>query len=413
MMNRSRTKLNVNLIVQLLLIWFIFQSVISSSLLKHSNYASVFTLIRDFSLIVRLFMIVFGSFYITRRKIEKKYLVVLFIYALILLVTKVYNDSWQFFDALFIALLFKDEISREQIISLFLRTIIVSCSIVILAYFVGVFPHYAVIRFGGRERIYLGFAHPNTLGYYSMICSFLFVLAIKERINYLHIALLIAVAYWVYVYPNSFTSSISILLLAVYILVNKVYFFLFKKNVVKSNLIRIASIILVPSIIILVFWFVSNSANSLYADDTLRTFYSRFRLGSQAIQQYGIHLFGSRDIEFVGTAAIYFEKTGKKYFTVDCFYIQLLVKYGIVPSLFFFVYYISCIKATLRERDSDILVILVILAFYSISESMILAVPTSFVFIISSQYIFKRRKSVVRKNTTIPSFSAGFAEKRI
>lgn len=387
-MKEHRFKLNTGLVVKLLLIWFIFQSVLSGSLFEYSDYKGILALVGSVTLLLRYFMMAFGVYWISRKRLKRKYFIPLVVYVLIVVITKINANSWLFFDVFFIAFIFRDAISREQTIKVFFMTILISCVVVILANYAGLFPNYVVRRLDGRERMHLGFAHPNTLGYYIMICSFLIVLICKEKINFFHIIALIIVAYFVYVYPNSFSSAISILLMSIYLLVKKLYFLLFKKNVVKSRLIRIASITIVPIIVFIIFWIVSNSFNFTYMYDTFGTFYSRFRFGSQAIQQYGIHLFGSKDIAFVGTAARFFGGIGSEYFTIDCLYIFVLVRYGIIPSFFIAAVYVMCIRASIKKQDSDILAILVIFSVYSINESMFLAVPTSFVFIISSQYIF-------------------------
>ena len=391
-MSKRRKKLNESKVIELLIVWFVFQAVITSSLLKYSNYKSLVSLIYVINIVARLFMIAVGIYTIKKRKINKNHFLYLCIYVIIVVITILYNKSYQFLDSLFIAIFFGNKLSKEQIIKIFFWTILISCGLVVVMYFSGVFPHYVVRRIDGRERAYFGFAHPNSLGYYVMILCFLGVLEIKDKIRYIYIVLLIIVSYFVYVFPNSLSSALLILLLALYLLINKMYIFLFKSNVIKNNLVKYGSMLLVPIIVVFVYWFVTNASNMKLADESLRTLYARFRLGSQAIQQYGIHLFGTRDIDFVGTAARYFENTTKKYFTVDCFYVQILVRYGIIPSMSFFAFYCCCITASIKSKDADVLIMLILMAIYSIIESMALAVPTSFLYIISSGYILKSRK---------------------
>lgn len=396
MMKRNRVRLNETFIIELLVIWFVFQSAITSSLLRYSSFQRINTIIQLANNAARILMIAFGFFSLLKDKIRKDFLVPLILYVLTVFVTKVYNGAFQFLDALFVAFVFKNKLKRKRLIDIFFWTALCSFVLVILMYYAGFFPHFAVFRLDGRERLYLGFSHPNTVGYYVMILCFLSVLRIRERIRYLHIVALIAAAYFVYVYPNSFSSALSILLLALYLIIDKLYYFFFRRNAIRSRFLRYGSIAAIPLIIVVVFWFVANASSSMLANEMLRTFYSRFRLGGQAIQRYGIHLFGSRNIEFVGTAARYFESSAREYFTVDCFYIQILVRFGIVPSLLFFMYYIACIKACISARDPVILVMLIIIAIYSINESMVLAVPTSFLFIIASGYLWNNQRPALR-----------------
>lgn len=390
-------KINESTIVEIFIIWFLFQTVITSSLLIYSDYKNIVSVILKINITARILMILFGICVLLYNKVKKNFIIPLFIYALIVIITKLYNDSYEFLDALFIAFVFRDKLKQENIINIFLGTILISLSIVIVLYFAGVFPSYDLIRSDGKVRISLGFAHPNTLGYYIMILCFLGVLRIKGKVKCYHILLLAAASYFVYVYPNSKTSAFSILLFAFYLVINKIYSFIHNKNITKNRIFRIGSIILIPILIIAVYRVVYIALDYTMSNEAFRAFFNRFRLGNSAFQQYGIHLFGSKEIEFAGTAARYFGITTAKYFTVDSFYIYILVKFGIIPSLFFFIYYISCIKACINAGDSYILVMLLIIAVYSISESMILAIPSSFLFIISSKYLWNRENNLASK----------------
>ena len=405
-------KIRISTILELFIIWLLFQSVISSSLLRYSNYDSVLILFRYVTIGVRFALIVLGLYCFSRERVRRNTLIPLVLYIIVVLITTIYNKSFDFFDALFVAFVFRNKLSRERIIRIFFWTILISCMFVILAYCAGAFPYYVVRRTDGRERMHLGFVHPNSLGYYVMTISFIWVLKIKDKIKLIHVAILILVSLFLYIYPNSFSSAISLLLFAVYLLTNNVYSFLFKNDVIKNVLVRYSVIVLVPIIVIVIYWLVTNVANASLASETLYTFFARFRLGSQAIQKYGIHLFGSRDIQFVGTATRYFENSGLRYFTVDCFYIQVLVKYGIVPTLFFLSYYIACLRACIKVYDSRLLGIFVILAVYSINEAMILSVTSSFLYIIASAYLWDRG-NITSSTKTGQRHNTWFVIKRI
>ena len=105
-----KARFNENSIIELFIIWFLFQAVLGSSLLKYSNHDSIVTAIRLISIIARVSIIIYGVYFLSQNKINKSFLIPLVMYAFVVVVTVFYNHSYQFFDTLFIAFIFKDKI---------------------------------------------------------------------------------------------------------------------------------------------------------------------------------------------------------------------------------------------------------------------------------------------------------------
>lgn len=372
------------IIVMILIAWFVFQAVISGSLLRYSDYKLIVSVIYSVNKYARLFLIIFGLAHLFKgdiKTISIPRVLFLCLFFFVLVLDKGFNQSNTLLDTFFIAFVFGDILKKKQVIDCFLITIIVSCAFVFLAYFMGLLPEFIILRKDGRERIGLGFAHPNSLGYYVMIICFLLVIRKGGNISNLYLMILILAAFFIYKYPNSNSSALSVGLFAVYLALQKMYYLFYGKDLIKNPVFRFIAFIIVPGVLIATVILVSSHTGMDQADEMMHNFSARFSYANRAIREYGIHLLGS-DIPIVGRAAQFFSDVRIDYFALDCFYVQILVKMGIIPGVYVMLCYVMFMIIARYSGDTDSLVILMILAVYAISEAMILTVPTSFIFII-------------------------------
>jgi hypothetical protein len=243
-----------------------------------------------------------------------------------------------------------------------------------------IFPEFYIYRSNGVRRLTLGFSHPNVLGRIIFLLCLLYVIKKERDLKVYHLIFFSFVSLWVYIYPNSISSALMIILIVIIEAVNMAYKKMFKSDIIKSWMFRCFAILLIPILIIGVFYIVVTNTGENILSDFSVTFYKRFLYGMEAFKTYGISLFGQR-VKFVGQAMQYF--VGGKYFVIDCLYILLPLQYGIIPSLYFLLVYIKGIKNCIKYKDVNLLIAMLILAIYSISENGLAVGYSAFVFILS------------------------------
>ncbi len=373
-------------ILAILISILVLQAVLSGSLFKYSDYSSFSTLVRRLSQVARLLIIFIGCHHFLNSENKKKDIIPLLMYVLIVFISRAFTHSALLFDSLFVSFVFRDVFKRDQVINLFLYSITGSFLIVVMSYFAGMLPEYIVTRKDGRERMSLGFAHPNTLGYYVMIICFLLVLRRKGKIKVVHMGVLFLAFCFIHIFPNSNSSAISVLLFSAYLIVSSLYDRFSNKKLINNKLFRILVLSVIPICLLIIAYYVIRAFDYTHIEDATRNFYSRMKMGSEAISNSGMDLFRLKEVEFSGTAARYFGVSSKRYFVVDSLYLYALVAFGLIPSIFFLFYYIICEVKAMNAEDTDILVLFAIMALYSVNESMMLAAPASFLYIIASGY---------------------------
>lgn len=372
-----------NELTYIIIIILTYISIIQASLLSYSN-ETLAAYLYYFGILVRAFMIMKFFF---DRSIRKSNIRNIILFFAIFLISYFAIGSFTFFDLFYFSVLYKNRLKYEKIVDIFLITMIAGFISVILLDYIGYFPKFSVSRFGTSIiRYSYGFSHPNVTGRFVLYICILWILKRRENIKLWDFAIITGAAYWVYVYPNSVTSALMIVSIAVGILISKTYTFIFKKELVNNQLIKWLSVIIVPLIFIVIFYIAINASQNSTSilNELSETFYSRFWGGMSAIQKYSINLFGNR-ISFVTAAQRYFGSF-LNYFTVDCLYILLPLRYGILCTIYFmFQLYIS-IKQTIIKRDTYLFLTFMIFILYSIAENGLIVMYSSFVFILSNSY---------------------------
>lgn len=383
-------KINTNkLLLCLIGLMLFFNIVFQTTLLKY-KYSGISTFDFRVEIALRIAIVLVGLYqtrYYTKQEVQE-----LMLFLLISGVSLYTLKYFAVFDLFFIAF-FCRKIEPSKIIDTFFYSILAGFLTVLMLNHLGFMPEFNIYRsLTNQVRLNLGFTHPNVLGRIVFLLCALYTLKKQNEIRAYHLLLMGIIAYWVYVYPNSVTSALMILLIVVLLSITKIYSFLFQKELIKNTIFRIAVLVLVPIILIVVYVILLNQSGENVFSDLSRTFSLRFIYGMQAISNYGIHLFGS-NLPIVSNAGAYFGDSSMKYFVIDCLYIYLPVQYGVVPTILYFGEYIKSVRNCVRQKDIYMTVLLAIMAVYSISENGAALFYSSFIFIYSLSRKYTSKKS--------------------
>lgn len=358
----------------------LFCSVLQASLLGYVN-SSLLSLIYLISLILRLALVLFWI--LSNPRYSKKDIAGSFVLFILIITSYISIGSLTLFDLFFVAMTYK-KLEYEKTINCFIMGILFGFITVLLLYYIGGLPSFSIFRNEtGFARNSFGFSHPNVAGRMVLYLCMLWILKRKKEVRVIELIIMSVAAYWVYVYPNSITASLMIILLIVVVLISKCYKYLFNRDFVTSAIVRWGSMILIPSVFIVTFYLVANSGNHSVIAYISETFYSRFWGGLAAIQQYPINLFGNK-IRMIGAAERYFGGNSQSYFTIDCLYVLLPVRYGIITTLYVAYRIFDAIKITLRFKQTYLLIVLIVMLIYSFAENGLTLFYSSFVFICAS-----------------------------
>jgi hypothetical protein len=172
-------------------------------------------------------------------------------------------------------------------------------------------------------------------------------------------------------------------MLDVSLILIKLYKILFKKEAVSGALLRLTGMIVVPVIFGVIFYLLVNMDSCSILKDISETVYSRFSMGLEAIKRYSINLFGNK-ITFVTSSQRYFSNSSDSYFVVDCLYILLLVRFGIIATLYYVYQLYLVIIKSIRKKDTYLFMGMILLLLYSVLENGMTVIGTSYMFVAAS-----------------------------
>lgn len=321
------------------------------------------------NLIIHFLTLLIWLFLFSRGKRKKKELIPIIAFFVISFLSWRTSNNFKVFDVFFVPVLFSKFIDYKKIIKIYISTIILVSGIIILLYYRGFFPSYISTRDNGTIRTSLGYGHPNTLGFLALLLVILFYLYKNGKLNVVDYIIGYGASLWVYIYPNSITSSLLIFAFVTVLIIINLYQFLFKKNIIKSRFLQFISIIGIPILIFAIYNLTISNYGSRITDDLLSTFASRFLLAYRGVKTYGIHLLGNTSIEYVGSVSQYFSSSYSEYFVIDCFYMYMLVSFGIIPTIYYFYKMIDSIRVVINKKNTVLWISLIIIAVFQICES--------------------------------------------
>ena len=279
-----------------------------------------------------------------------------------------------------------------------LRTYVVVVGILVVAVFllslVGMVPNLQYNR-EGVIRNSFGFIYPTD---FASHCFYLFLAIsylLKDKFIWTRSLFGVLLSAFIIKYCDARLNALSILLATVIF----IYFYYSKGKKLKIFALFPYSAVIFASIVTYLSYKFSWSNPFLVSVNKLIT--GRLALGRNAFDTFGVHLFGTRNVQFIGSGGKTESVIGYNY--VDSSYVQMLFTYGIVPVVLLIIIYVVASRKQYKDGQYLLVAILSLIAFNCMIEAFWF-VPTYniFMFLLFTTNTFSKKESndIVALNVT-------------
>ena len=279
-----------------------------------------------------------------------------------------------------------------------LRNYVIVAGILVVGVFllslVGMVPNLQYNR-AGVIRNSFGFIYPTD---FASHCFYLFLAIsylLKDKFIWTRSLFGVLLSAFIIKYCDARLNALSILLATVIF----IYFYYSKEKKLKIFALFPYSAVVFASIVTYLSYKFSWSNPFLVSVNKLIT--GRLALGRNAFDTFGVHLFGTRNVQFIGSGGKTESVIGYNY--VDSSYVQMLFTYGIVPVVLLIIIYVVASKKQYKDGQYLLVAILSLIAFNCMIEAFWF-VPTYniFMFLLFTTNTFSKKESndITKLNAT-------------
>lgn len=279
-----------------------------------------------------------------------------------------------------------------------LRNYVVVAGILVVGVFLlslaGIVPNLQYNR-AGVIRNSFGFIYPTD---FASHCFYLFLAIsylLKDKFIWTRSLFGVLLSAFIIKYCDARLNALSILLATVIF----IYFYYSKEKKLKIFALFPYSAVIFASIVTYLSYKFSWSNPFLVTVNKLIT--GRLALGRNAFDTFGVHLFGTRNVQFIGSGGKTESVIGYNY--VDSSYVQMLFTYGIVPVVLLIVIYVVASRKQYKDGQYLFVAILSLIAFNCMIEAFWF-VPTYniFMFLLFTTNTFSKKESndITKLNAT-------------
>ena len=270
-----------------------------------------------------------------------------------------------------------------------LRNYVVVAGILVVGVFllslIGMIPNLQYNR-AGVIRNSFGFIYPTD---FASHCFYLFLAIsylLKDKFIWTRSLFGILLSAFIIKYCDARLNALSILLATVIF----IYFYYSKEKKLKIFALFPYSAVIFASIVTYLSYKFSWSNPFLVSVNKLIT--GRLALGRNAFDTFGVHLFGTRNVQFIGSGGKTESVIGYNY--VDSSYVQMLFTYGIVPVVLLIIIYVVASRKQYKDGQYLLVAILSLIAFNCMIEAFWF-VPTYniFMFLLFTTNTFSEKES--------------------
>ena len=270
-----------------------------------------------------------------------------------------------------------------------LRNYVVVAGILVVGVFllslVGIVPNLQYNR-AGVIRNSFGFIYPTD---FASHCFYLFLAIsylLKDKFIWTRSLFGVLLSAFIIKYCDARLNALSILLATVIF----IYFYYSKEKKLKIFALFPYSAVIFASIVTYLSYTFSWSNPFLVTVNKLIT--GRLALGRNAFDTFGVHLFGTRNVQFIGSGGKTESVIGYNY--VDSSYVQMLFTYGIVPVVLLIIIYVVASRKQYKDGQYLLVAILSLIAFNCMIEAFWF-VPTYniFMFLLFTTNTFSKKES--------------------
>ena len=270
-----------------------------------------------------------------------------------------------------------------------LRNYVVVAGILVVGVFLlslaGIVPNLQYNR-AGVIRNSFGFIYPTD---FASHCFYLFLAIsylLKDKFIWTRSLFGVLLSAFIIKYCDARLNALSILLATVIF----IYFYYSKEKKLKIFALFPYSAVVFASIVTYLSYKFSWSNPFLVSVNKLIT--GRLALGRNAFDTFGVHLFGTRNVQFIGSGGKTESVIGYNY--VDSSYVQMLFTYGIVPVVLLIIIYVVASRKQYKDGQYLLVAILSLIAFNCMIEAFWF-VPTYniFMFLLFTTNTFSEKES--------------------
>ena len=269
-----------------------------------------------------------------------------------------------------------------------LRNYVVVAGILVVGVFllslVGIVPNLQYNR-AGVIRNSFGFIYPTD---FASHCFYLFLAIsylLKDKFIWTRSLFGVLLSAFIIKYCDARLNAMSILLATVIF----IYFYYSNGKKLKMFALLPYSAVVFASVVTYLSYKFSWSNPFLVSINKLIT--GRLALGRNAFDTFGVHLFGTRNVQFIGSGGKTESVIGYNY--VDSSYVQMLFTYGIVPVILLIIIYVVASRKQYKDGQYLLVTILSLIAFNCMIEAFWF-VPTYniFMFLLFTTNTFSKKE---------------------
>ena len=270
-----------------------------------------------------------------------------------------------------------------------LRNYVVVAGILVVGVFllslIGMIPNLQYNR-AGVIRNSFGFIYPTD---FASHCFYLFLAIsylLKDKFIWTRSLFGVLLSAFIIKYCDARLNALSILLATVIF----IYFYYSNGKKIKIFALLPYSAVVFASVVTYFSYKFSWSNPFLVSINKLIT--GRLALGRNAFDTFGVHLFGTRNVQFIGSGGKTESVIGYNY--VDSSYVQMLFTYGIVPVVLLLIIYVVASRKQYKDGQYLLVAILSLIAFNCMIEAFWF-VPTYniFMFLLFTTNTFSEKES--------------------
>ena len=270
-----------------------------------------------------------------------------------------------------------------------LRNYVVVAGILVVGVFllslVGMVPNLQYNR-AGVIRNSFGFIYPTDFASHCFYLFLAFSYLLKDKFIWTRSLFGVLLSAFIIKYCDARLNALSILLATVIF----IYFYYSNGKKLKIFALLPYSAVVFASTVTYLSYKFSWSNPFLVSINKLIT--GRLALGRNAFDTFGVHLFGTRNVQFIGSGGKTESVIGYNY--VDSSYVQMLFTYGIVPVVILIIIYVVASRKQYKDGQYLLVAILSLITFNCMIEAFWF-VPTYniFMFLLFTTNTFSKKES--------------------
>lgn len=356
---------------------------------KLTTVESVFpqiNFIANIASIVALILLVIKELF--RLKSDTSYIKYIFLVILFLGIALHSGRSYLFVIIIFV--ISSRDIEYTNILKIFFSTQLVIFILIVFAGNLHFIPN--IVYFGAsRTRYALGYIYSTFSAHLLMYLSLTYVAIRKSKINILE--LVVMLLFCLFIYQKTQTRNPAIL---TFILICGTLIIKYHEGIVNNRLIifftRIFYGIMFILSIVLPLLYKQQSKYFFILNNILS---GRLKLGLNAIQTYGITLFG-KNITLYGNYSYLMGNVpyGQEYNYIDSSYLQYLIIYGVIVTIVIMIFFTKIVIDATKTNNFYLVLVLLLSAIHSFFDPQLIIIwYTPFVLLtFSYKYTVKKEK---------------------